>query len=507
MNGQIEQHDDVLHEIEETFIKPDEAVEVEVNDEDIPMDEDDYDDEVEIDHCYTDQLNMGQQREDNASKNSIRPKASTTDMSMQTISSHKASSVYAVDSFLDKVSNSLTIITGGGDDRAFLHNLDNDNLLRTIPLSHSHTDTVSSVASNLALVSEDLVKTPKYLAVGSYDGSIVLYNPDDGKMITVLDGPTDVEFLSFHPKGGMVLLAGSISDSTVWMYHLPTSKCLQVFVGHECNSEGGGVTGGTFTPDGKFALSIGMDGSLRVWAPRTGRCRHVFRLTTSKATTGGEEEMLQGGFGLICLAVNGGTDGQLAITGDEGGIAHVVHIQGKKVLTTLHHFDALLGESKTEGVGNINDDGDDLILTSIEAVAFASKSVNPNWVATGGSNGILKVWDLSIGQGQCRQICSVANETNDKDLSIGGITRVVWHPLLPIIFASYTDGVVRVWDARNGFMLHAMTGGGNRNGQINDMSIVFFGMEQGLGSANIVTANDNGAAKIFHVDISTILQT
>ena len=57
-----------------------------------------------------------------------------------------------------------------------------------------------------------------------------------------------------------VLLAGSISDATVWMYHLPTKKCLQVFVGHECHEEGDGVTAGTFTPDGKFALSIGMDG-------------------------------------------------------------------------------------------------------------------------------------------------------------------------------------------------------------------------------------------------------
>ena len=61
------------------------------------------------------------------------------------------------------------------------------------------------------------------VAVGSYDGSIVLYNADDdnadddttnsntqqlqgiGKLVQVLEGPSDVEFLTFHPKGGTVL--------------------------------------------------------------------------------------------------------------------------------------------------------------------------------------------------------------------------------------------------------------------------------------------------------------
>merc|ERR1719491_72467 len=139
---------------------------------------------------------------------------------------------------------------------------------------------------NTKYVSKDGTKTPNYLAVGSYDGTIALYDPITGVKIQVLDGPTDVEFLSFHPKGGSVLLAGSIADATVWMYHLPTSKCLQVFVGHECNSEGGGVTTGSFTPDGKFAVTAGMDGTLRLWAPRTGLCKHVFKLAVTNDDAG-----------------------------------------------------------------------------------------------------------------------------------------------------------------------------------------------------------------------------
>ena len=64
-----------------------------------------------------------------------------------------------------------------------------------------------------------------------------------------------------------------VSDGTVWMYHAPTGRCMQVFVGHE-----GGATAGCFTPDGRWVVTTGMDGTCRVWAPKTGAGRHVFRL-------------------------------------------------------------------------------------------------------------------------------------------------------------------------------------------------------------------------------------
>jgi len=289
-----------------------------------------------------------------------------------------------------------------------------------------------------------------------------------------------------------VLLAGSIADATVWMYHLPSSKCLQVFVGHECNGDGGGVTSGAFTPDGKFALTIGMDGTMRIWAPRTGVCRHVFKFHSNDANLEGNEFK-----GLTCLAVDGGLDGQLAVAGGEDGCAQVVHLQGKKIVATLHHFDAPQGGSSM----NIDEGEEAPMVTSVEAVGFASRSVNSNWLATGGSDGKLKVWDLTFNGGQCRQVCEV------KDNECGGITRLLWHPLQPIIIASYSDAVVRLWDARNGRLIHTLTGGNSsEENQINDISVEF--IDSAAGSSDsivIVTGNDDGNAKVFGAELGAIM--
>lgn len=183
---------ELVEEEDENYIDLNHAVEIEGNiDDDAPMDEDQEDEDI------IDKSNEAMIDEEGASK-------VVKDMSIQTISSHRPSSVFTVASHMNKGTNMLTIISGGGDDRAFLHKLDNNNNLSSMVLDHQHTDSVSCVATNESLVSDDLTKTPKYVAVGAYDGNIILYDPDSGQKLHVLDGPTDVEFIAFHPKGGSV---------------------------------------------------------------------------------------------------------------------------------------------------------------------------------------------------------------------------------------------------------------------------------------------------------------
>ncbi|KAG7341451.1 WD40 repeat-containing protein [Nitzschia inconspicua] len=445
------------------FIDMNDAIEVKVDDDDVPMDDDDDDEDV-VDETIT--------AADN--DNNMNDAPVVPDMSKFQATSH-TDAVYSVAAFLEN--GKLSFLSGGGDDKAFFHTIStaSDAAVSTQPLPYPHTDTVSSVAFNLPYVSDDPQKTPRLAAVGSYDGTILIYDVDNQTQKLKLEGPSDVEWLSFHPKGGTVLLAGS-GDGTVWMFHVPLNRCLQVFVGHE-----GAVSAGAFSPDGKWALSASADGTLRIWAPKTGLNKHVFRF---------------GDAGLTCLATHGGSDGMLVMVGGEDGKSHVCHIGTKKVVATLTHFDTPVNPPVMTSGDNENDDDEPEEMEfpmSVEAVGFSPSQ--PYWCATGGVDGKLKIWDLSR-DGQCRQVCVPENSGTSAPDSI---TRLQWHPSLPLVFAASISGAVRLWDARTGTLLATLTGGAE---QINDLDIQFV---PNSGIAILVTGSDDKTVRIFEVDVNALL--
>mmetsp|Transcript_8109 Transcript_8109/g.11677 ORF Transcript_8109/g.11677 Transcript_8109/m.11677 type:complete len:514 (-) Transcript_8109:207-1748(-) len=477
------------------FLDQSEVEEVQVDDDDMPMSDDEDDGNAAGGRGPTAQESTANMTTDSQPQND-----QIVDMSKVKIESHTGQ-VYAVACSYDTSNQTLSIVSGGGDDRAYLHKVQASS--STTPttesklLEYAHKDSVSCVAFNTPYVSQDLTKTPKLVAVGAYDGAIVLYDPDTGNKVKELEGPSDVEWLEFHPKGGSVLLAGSVADGTIWMYHLPTSKCLQVFVGHES-----GVTAGTFTPDGRWALSASSDGTLRVWAPRTGMNKHVFRFTDNKSSGYSDEPVP----GLTSIGVGGGSDGQLIICGSEDGMAHVCHYGTKKVVANLRHF-----EPPAEGMEQQDDDEEMELPMSVEAVGFASSAVNPNWCATGGVDGTLKIWDLN-NDGQCRQVCRVpvpqeegeaqGGDTAASPSSVGGITRLQWHPTLPLVLTSMSDGSVRLWDARNGSLVQTVTG---HSDMINDLSVEFVTPEQNGGTAIVVSGSDDKTVRLYEIDIAAAL--
>eukprot|EP00978_Attheya_sp_CCMP212_P015138 scaffold38938_cov59-Attheya_sp.AAC.2 len=463
-------------EEEEAFIDLQDAVEVKVEDGDEPMEE-----EEDM---------MGASN----SNNNTNEAEDVVDMSVRQYRNH-AGPLYAVAACQDATSNNLWIATGGGDDRAWLHNTSIGSAEHSVELGSKRTDSVSSIAWSFPLV-----------AVGAYDGTIEVYQVDatTGQQlpqpITKLEGPTDVEWLSFHPKGGTVLLAGSVSDGTVWMYHVPTSKCMQVFVGHE-----GAVNAGSFSMDGKWAVSAGADGTLRVWAPKTGLSRHVFRLSGADAHNTNNNSNNNGpAGGLTCLALR--DQDNVCLVGSESGMAYLCHLGTKKVVATLVHSTP----SSTTNNNNMGEEeGEEGDAISVEAVGFAMPAVNPNWCATGGVDGALKIWDLGHSNsagGQCRQTCRVPSEDGTgSSVSGSGITRLQWHPTLPVVLCAYADGTIRVWDARNAALLQTLTG---HSDMINDMD---FAVVAGAGGNNdnnvaVVSASDDQTARVFELNLSTLLQ-
>mmetsp|Transcript_25828 Transcript_25828/g.24661 ORF Transcript_25828/g.24661 Transcript_25828/m.24661 type:complete len:508 (-) Transcript_25828:243-1766(-) len=327
-----------------------------------------------------------------------------------------------------------TIITGGGDDKSFIWQYsDSGEIEHALELT-GHTDTVSSVGFNydgtLALT-------------GSYDGTVRIWKVETGEAVVSLDGPEDIEFAEWHPRGNAVV-AGS-KDGTVWMWLVHNGQCVQVFAGHD-----GGVTCGCFTKDGNTVCSGGEDGTVRVWAPKTGKCKHVFEGHT------GHEGMV------TCMA--GSNDGDLIITGSVDGRVLLLSVSRKKVLQTFVHsrpkvvqeegggptpstVPALEKDDDEDSFGGFDqgDEDEDAEGTlSVECVGFSNGDFR--WGASGGLDKTLKVWDIVTGT--CRAICPHGDS----------VVALKWHSSLPIVSTAALDHIVRVWDARSGILLLQLTG-------------------------------------------------
>jgi angio-associated migratory cell protein len=395
------------------------------------------------------------------------------EMSTRQIQFHSGP-IYAVEFFVEKKigAERRMIVTGGGDDQAALHDIDGaSSLSRSL---HQAKDSVVAIAV-----------CANFIAIGSYDGRIIVLSSSSDDEATStrfeLDGPTDVEWLNFHPTGS-VLLAGS-TDGTVWMYSVSKTgaQCMQVFVGHEA-----AVTAGSFLL--KVAATCAADGTVRIWAPKTGLAKHVFRCS----------EM-----GLTCLAVGGGVDGKLVLAGGEDGMAYCCHIGSQKIIHRFEHTarTAVAPMAVQRGDDDEEEHEEEMETPpiSVEAVGFApvADSNNPTstqqqqqWCATAGVDGVLKIWDVTSGQ--CRHVCRVGVVGGDSDT--GGITRLQWIAQHYVVTCG-TTGIVRIWDARSGTLRHTLTARGRS--VMNDLAVSVD--DDITHTITIVAGSDDGIARVFTV--------
>ena len=118
-----------------------------------------------------------------------------------------------------------------------------------------HSDAVRSVSFS---------PDRKYIASGSADDTVKLWEVDSGKEIRTFTGHTDdVRSVSFSPDGKYI--ASGSYDKTVKLWEVDSGKEIRTFSGRI-----GVVSSVSFSPDGKYIASGSSDGTVKLWNVETG---------------------------------------------------------------------------------------------------------------------------------------------------------------------------------------------------------------------------------------------
>lgn len=134
------------------------------------------------------------------------------------------------------------------------------NIFRLSKTLAGHTSDIWTVKFSL---------NSQWLASGSVDSTIKLWNRDNGAIIRSIKQPAGVTCLSFSPDGTM--LASAAYDEKVRLWKIPEGTLLKEFIGHR-----GTVWSVDFSPDGKTIASSGEDSTIRLWNVSSGELVNKF---------------------------------------------------------------------------------------------------------------------------------------------------------------------------------------------------------------------------------------
>jgi WD40 repeat protein len=211
-------------------------------------------------------------------------------------------------------------------------------------------------------------KDDKYLATGSQDTTIKLWNPKDGKFIREIKGHSDtVHGLAFSPDGKVLASCGANKDKSVRLWNPDDGKEIKKLGDHK-----GSVYSVAFSPDGKYLASCGLgddktESEIKIWDVKAQKEHKVLKVDKAK-------ESLASKAGILDVVFT--PDGKKVISAGYDKVLRVWNVEDGKELKKIDPWD----KKKTQTIYSL-----DISKDGKKAVAA-------------GYGGNLYVWELESGK-------------------------------------------------------------------------------------------------------------
>jgi len=277
-----------------------------------------------------------------------------------------------------------------------------------------HTDTIADISFS---------PDGKFIASGSKDKTVKLWNRDGSEKKPALQGNYENEFTSVAFSPDSQIIAAGNKDSKIYLWHL-NGTLIKTLTGHR-----DWVTNIRFSPDGKTIVSASRDNTVTLWK-----------------IDGTQKEKLKGHTSTVNI-VRFSPDGQMIASASEDGTIKLWSLEGKQLqsINSPGVLDlAFSPDSKTLSVASRDNTIkiskiDGILLTTFNNRAYFSSPVfacfssDGNWLATLTNYHQGNLW--KIGGSKIEQL---------KELSLPAPTTANLSPDTKTIALAGKDNVVKL---------------------------------------------------------------
>jgi WD40 repeat protein len=253
------------------------------------------------------------------------------------------------------------------------------------------------------------------------DGTVKVWSLSDQGAQPLMDLPGHTEYVfdaTFSPDS--VELATTSQDGTVRIWDISPEGASEwfSFAGHENN-----IYRLALTQDGRYLVTASVDGAAKVWDVDTGKM--VLAIT---------------GHGGPLFGIDISPDGSLIVTAGYDNVAKIWKLNLPEGSVAAEPLLSLTGHVTGAWVGGL--------FPGLTAAAFSPDGAR---LATGGVDGMAKIWDVRTGQ----ELLSVQVHPDHH-----GVTSLAFSPDGRLL-ATTSDGpepLAKIWDATNGTEISTFSG-------------------------------------------------